>query len=39
MKLQEIRKDYDMEIIDSDLSKLYKEYMKNLIANTKDNSN
>lgn len=37
--LEEIRKDYDMEIIDSDLSKLYKEYMKNLIANTKDNSN
>ena len=30
---------FSMEIIDSDLSILYKEYMKNLIANTKDNSN
>lgn len=37
--LEEIRKDYDMDIVDSDLSKLYKEYMKNLIANAKDSSN
>lgn len=37
--LEEIRKDYDMDIVDSDLSKLYKEYMKNLIANSKNNNN
>jgi foldase protein PrsA len=36
--LEEIRKDYDMDIVDSELAKLYKEYMKNLIANASDSS-